>query len=81
MEWKLYFKISVAVLLILTASYIFLFEKSWSPKRHVDEPPLVPQRVPYIGHVAGLFFHGMTYFDSTRYVQAIASRRVTDKPK
>ena len=29
---------------------------------------MVRQRLPYVGHVAGLFLHGMKYFEFTRYV-------------
>lgn len=78
MEWKLYIEVLVAILLILTASYIILSKESWSPTHHVDEPPLVPQRVPYIGHVASLFIQGMNYFDSIRYAQVSTSERFAD---
>jgi len=32
------------------------------------EPPLVPQRIPYIGHVIGMFRHGANYFEIIKYV-------------
>ncbi len=65
MEWKYYIEVLVAISLVSTTC-IFLSEKFWAPKHHVNEPPLVPQRIPYIGHVLGLFIHGMKYFEFTR---------------
>lgn len=80
MAWKLYIEVLVPIILILTAGYLFLFQSSWSPKHHHDEPPLVSQRVPYIGHLASLFLQGMDYFDTTRYAQVSTSERFADKP-
>ena len=33
-----------------------------------QEPPLVPQKVPYFGHVIGLLRYGLGYFDVIRFV-------------
>lgn len=71
-EWKIYIEVLVPILLVLTGSLIVLSEKSWVPKHDVDEPPLVPQRIPYIGHVVGLFRHGLKDFEFTRYIKCAA---------
>ena len=31
------------------------------------EPPLVPQRIPYIGHLIGIIRHGPRYYSHVRY--------------
>lgn len=68
MEWQ--FDITALTLLILIsiAAFLLLSEQFIAPKRQAQEPPLVPQRIPYLGHVAGLFLYGMKYFEFTRYV-------------
>ncbi len=32
-----------------------------------QEPPLVPQKIPYFGHVIGLLRYGLGYFDVIRF--------------
>ena len=72
MEWKFYIAVLLVVLLTLTASFIFLFETYWVPKHNSNEPPLVLQRIPYVGHVAGLFLHGMKHFEFTRFAKPVS---------
>ena len=80
MGWKFCIEVLVITILILSVGFLYLFQSSWLPKHHVGEPPLVPQRIPYIGHFASLFLQGMEYFDTLRYIKAGASRRFADKP-
>jgi hypothetical protein len=46
-------------LLLLLIQYL-------SPQHEDQEPHLIPQRVPYVGHVLGLARHGITYYLNTR---------------
>jgi hypothetical protein len=38
------------------------------------EPPLIRHTVPYIGHIIGIFRHGLEYFD---YVKLVAVESTT----
>lgn len=33
------------------------------------EPPLIPSRIPFIGHVIGLLRHGSGYYSETAFVK------------
>lgn len=78
MGWKFCIEVLVIVIVVLTAGFLFLFRSLWLPTHHVGEPPLIPQRIPYIGHFASLFFQGMEYFDTLRYVNVGASKTFAD---
>lgn len=69
MEWKLGFTVVILVLLITIATFLLLSDRYITPKHHAQEPPLVRQQIPFVGHVTGLFLHGMKYFEFTRYVK------------
>lgn len=71
MEWRLNIIALILLLLISIVAFLLLSDQFIAPKHHPQEPPLVPQRIPYVGHVAGLFLHGMKYFEFTRYKNAI----------
>lgn len=68
MEWKLDVTALILLLLLSTVAFLLLCERFIAAKHQAREPPLVRQRIPYVGHVAGLFLHGMKYFEFTRYV-------------
>lgn len=70
MEWKLDVTALMLLLLFLTIASLLLCERLINAKHQAREPPLVRQRIPYVGHVAGLFLHGMKYFEFMRYVHA-----------
>jgi hypothetical protein len=42
-----------------------------SPKFDSQEPPVIPQKIPFIGHVLGLAKHGITYYLEVRSVLTI----------
>ena len=59
MEWTFRFPslaLAPAALLLW-----FLLDYIYAPKHHPKEPPVVPQSVPFIGHVIGLLRHGTRY--------------------
>ena len=48
---------------------ILLFlEQFFGPGHHPGEPPLVSQRIPFIGHLLGFFLYGTPYFNAARYL-------------
>ena len=42
--------------------------------RNANEPPYIPSRIPYIGHLVGLFKSGMRYYSFIKYVETHRSR-------
>lgn len=48
--------------LLVTANYFF------GPKYDPREPPVIHQKIPYIGHVIGLLQYGLRYFEVLRPV-------------
>ena len=69
MEWRLDLTVVILLLLISIATFLLLSDRYIAPKHYAQEPPLVRQPIPFVGHVAGLFLHGMKYFEFTRYVK------------
>lgn len=57
---------SIAMVLLLASlfalSAIRLLEPTYDPK----EPPVLPQKIPYIGHILGLLQHGLNYYKKLR---------------
>lgn len=37
------------------------------------EPSVIPQKVPYVGHLIGMIQHGMKYIEATRFEISIVS--------
>lgn len=68
MEWRLDIIVVILLLLISIAAFLLLSDRFITPEHQAQEPPLVRQQIPLVGHVAGLFLHGMKYFEITRYV-------------
>jgi hypothetical protein len=48
---------------------LYLLGRYLSPQHGQQEPLLIPQRIPYIGHVVGLARKGVTYYLDIRLVQ------------
>ena len=44
---------------ILTISVIHVFGPRYDPR----EPPVIPQRIPYVGHIIGLIRYGHGYLE------------------
>lgn len=60
---------SIGVMLLLLAAVlavIFVLDRLLTPQRFSNEPPVVSQLVPYIGHLLGLLRHGSKYYQITR---------------
>ena len=61
-----------SLLLLLLAVFFgaawYTLDSFYAPTQYPNEPPLVPQSVPYIGHILGLLRHGTRYYEMTRYV-------------
>ena len=59
---------SLLLLLLAVSSTAawYLLDSLYAPKKYPNEPPLVPQFIPYIGHILGLLRHGTRYFEITR---------------
>jgi hypothetical protein len=55
---------SVVFLLLLALS---LLSRLSNVKSSAREPPNIPQRVPYFGHVIGMLQYGLRYFDIIRF--------------
>ena len=58
--------ITVLLLLSIIGIALLLLERLLIRKHGLSEPPLCPQRIPYVGHMLGLFTHGTPYFKMTR---------------
>ncbi|MCJ1307076.1 hypothetical protein MMC25_000722 [Agyrium rufum] len=54
-------------LLVLSFSLVswFLLDYFCKPKQSPHEPPLVASRIPYVGHILGLLWHSLTYYQLT----------------
>ena len=50
--------------LMLLLSLIGL--SSLEPRCDQLEPPVIPQKIPFLGHLLGLIRHGLRYFDHVR---------------
>lgn len=59
-----YFTSIVAAAATLFVWYVL--DHVYVPKHLSNEPPLLPSRIPYIGHIIGLLRHGTRYFEITR---------------
>lgn len=56
------------MLLLLAAilAVVFVLDRLLTPQRFSNEPPVVSQSIPYIGHILGLLRHGSKYYQITR---------------
>ena len=58
------------VTVVLTALVLRLANHFLGPKYDSREPPLVSQKVPYLGHLIGLIQHGLMYIENLRYLSS-----------
>lgn len=70
MSWYLYFAGGVACLLIL-------LQKFKAIPCHPKEPPLIRQKIPYIGHLIGMLRDGSRYYTKMRHVFHVLEIYVT----
>lgn len=56
----------LATLGATSAAVWYLLDYVYIPKHLPNEPPMLPSRIPYIGHIMGLAQHGTRYFEITR---------------
>ena len=59
------------ITIILSLPFVFyiallIFQHFLSPNHEPNEPPLLSQPIPYLGHALRLFFEGSKYFQTTR---------------
>ncbi len=52
--------VTVVATVLITTNYFF------GPKYDSREPPVIHQKIPYIGHVIGLLQYGLRYFEVLR---------------
>ena len=60
---------SIGIMLLLLAAIlavVFVLDRLLTPQRFSNEPPVVSQSIPYIGHILGLLRHGSKYYQITR---------------
>lgn len=58
---------SPALLGLLLLSFVVYFaNQRFGPKYDPKEPPVLPQRLPYLGHLIGLWRHGLSYYRTLR---------------
>jgi hypothetical protein len=51
---------SVLALAVLFVGYLLLYR--WQlVKAHPDEPPIIPSRIPFVGHLLGMALQGGRY--------------------
>ena len=51
---------TVVALVIASGSCILL--RIFQPRHHPQEPAVIPQGIPYIGHIVGIVKHGLGYY-------------------
>ena len=50
----------------------YLLDYFYAPKNAPNEPPVLSHPIPYVGHIIGLICHGLSYFETTRYLSPCA---------
>lgn len=55
----------LTIAVILTTILWYILDYFLSPSHLKAEPPILPARIPYVGHILGLLQHGTKYFDIT----------------
>lgn len=64
--------VSLALPFLGVCVAVLLLTHVLKPEHDPKEPPVIPQSVPYFGHIIGLFRYGLSYYDKIR--QARKSR-------
>ena len=55
-----------SVPLLIIASAVFFTLNRFSPRYDSREPPVLPQKVPFLGHILGLLQYGLKYYSIIR---------------
>jgi hypothetical protein len=58
----------ISVMLTIFIAVFYTITCALSPKFDSQEPPVIPQKIPFIGHVLGLARFGITYYLEVRLV-------------
>ena len=56
------------MVLVIALSCWILLEKFLSLSHDAKEPPIIPQTLPYVGHLLGMLRHGSRYYTQIRSV-------------
>lgn len=52
----------------LTTVIWYILDYRFAPKHLQIEPPVIPQSIPYVGHIIGIFRFGTKYYEMIRYL-------------
>lgn len=55
----------IAPMMIIAVVVLFALSRL-SPGHDSKEPPVLPQKVPFLGHILGLLQHGLKYYTIIR---------------
>ena len=58
------------IVLVIALTCWILLEKFLSLSHDAKEPPIIPQTLPYVGHLLGMLRHGSRYYTQIRSVLA-----------
>lgn len=58
--------VALVVPLFVIAVVALFFLSRFTPRYDPREPPVLPQKVPFLGHVFGLLQHGLKYYTMMR---------------
>lgn len=56
----------IAIIATILAVIVTAFNHFLGPAHDPKEPPVIPQKVPYVGHIIGLLQFGLRYFEILR---------------
>lgn len=59
-NWSLGF---VSATLCVIAFVVSAYKLCSRPRETSHTPPIIPQTIPFVGHLVGLFKHGFEYFE------------------
>ena len=59
---------TLLLVLAIVSAALYALDYFYVPKQLPNEPPLVDQSIPYIGHIIGLLRHGTRYYQIIRYI-------------
>ena len=52
--------------LFVLSLVVYIGNQRYKPKYDLKEPPVLPQKLPYIGHIIGFLFYGFSYYKDLR---------------
>ena len=59
-------KLLLIILVVLTAIVASSISRHYAPKYDSGEPPVLPQKIPYLGHFFVFLRHGLRYHTALR---------------